>query len=95
MTTKQYELEYIIDKIENEIDFVDVKPYSHNIIALWLKILEEQYGKDEVFEIINNSDLYHLGWGHIVDEQIEEWKKKAAEKMAKKKKLKIVNSSDN
>ena len=48
-----------------------------------------------MFEIINNSDLYHLGWGHIVDKQIEEWKKKAAEKMAKKKKIKIVNSSDN
>jgi len=91
MTTEQYELEYIIDKIYDEIDFVDVKPYSHNIISIWFRILEEQYGKGEVVEIINNTDLYDAGWGWIVDEYWEERDRKRQEKKAKKKKLKIVN----
>ena len=34
----------IINKIKEEIPYVDIKPYSHNIISLELRILGENYG---------------------------------------------------
>lgn len=56
----------IINKIKAEIPFVDVKPYSHNIINLELDILGERYGQEEVVELVKHTDLKILGWGYII-----------------------------
>ena len=56
----------IIEKIKQEIPFIDVKPFSHNIISLELRLLEEKYGEKEVYNLINSTDLKYKGWGHIV-----------------------------
>jgi len=56
----------IISNIKAEIPFIDIKPYSHNIISLNLTFLEEQYGKDEVKKIVKETRLKHKGWGHLI-----------------------------
>ncbi len=58
--------EQIIKKIKQEIPFIDVKPFSHNIISLELRLLEEKFGEEEVYNLINSTDLKYKGWGHIV-----------------------------
>jgi len=58
--------EQIIEKIKQEIPFIDVKPFSHNIISLELRLLEEKFGEEEVYNLINSTDLKYKGWGHIV-----------------------------
>lgn len=58
----------IIEKILEEIPFVNIKPYSHNIIGLELRILEENYGKEEVIKLVENTQLKNLGWGYILEE---------------------------
>ena len=45
----------IIEKIKQEIPFIDVKPFSHNIISLELRLLEEKYGEKEVYNLINSN----------------------------------------
>lgn len=58
--------EEIIAVIKKEIPFVDVKPFSHNIINLELNILEEVAGEQAVIELIKTTQLKNLGWGWIV-----------------------------
>tara|TARA_R110000824_G_scaffold344865_1_gene531503 strand:- start:462 stop:689 length:228 start_codon:yes stop_codon:yes gene_type:complete len=60
--------EEIIAKITKEIPFVNIKPYSHNIISLQLTMLEEIGGEEAVVALINNTELCLLGWGYIVEE---------------------------
>jgi len=54
--------EQIMKLIEQEIPFVDIKPYSHNIIGLYLNLLSNRVGKEQVFQYIKNSPLIGLGW---------------------------------
>ena len=53
----------IIDKIKKEIPFIDVKPYSHNIINLLLSKLAEEYGEEEADKLIKSTKLKDMGWG--------------------------------
>lgn len=60
--------EQIIEKIKQEIPFVDIKPFSHNIISLELRLLEKKYGEEEVKNLIKSTKLKDLGWGHFIEE---------------------------
>jgi hypothetical protein len=59
--------EEIINKIKKEIPYVDVKPYSHNIIGLELNVLAEKYGQEEVEKIVRETNLKNIGWGYILE----------------------------
>ena len=48
--------------IENEVGFVDIKPYSHNIISICLRAISKNYGKKEANKAINDFKLEKLGW---------------------------------
>ena len=54
--------EEIIATIKKEIPFVDIKPFSHNIISLELRLLEEVAGEEVVVDLINSTKLKDLGW---------------------------------
>ena len=60
------EKQKIINTIKAEIPYIDVKPYSHNIIQLELDILEKHYGIEEVLKLIETTELKNLGWGYIL-----------------------------
>ena len=49
-------------KIMDERKFVDIKPYSHNIISLRLKIVSDKLGQAEANKLIKMCDLEELGW---------------------------------
>ena len=52
-------------KIMEEIVWVDIKPYSHNIIGLELRIISDKYGKDISNYIIRTTDLNKMGWHEV------------------------------
>jgi hypothetical protein len=58
-------LKELRNDIKKEVPFVDIKPYSHNIISICLQILSEDYGKDEANRAIRDFDLDKLGWREI------------------------------
>jgi hypothetical protein len=49
-------------KIRKEVPYVDVKPYSHNIISLVLRQISLSYGDDEANKAIRDFGLKSLGW---------------------------------
>ena len=66
MTKKQQEarLAELYAKIEREVEFVDVKPYSHNIISLILRTISEEFGYNKANEAIDEFGLVLLGWNY-------------------------------
>lgn len=57
-------------KIINEIPFVDIKPYSHNIIGLQLEMMSKLFNtEDEFIHYIKNNfpELKELGWTQYWD----------------------------
>jgi len=58
--------------IRNNIPFVDIKPYSHNIINLTLFSIVDQLGDDVAKKIIATTKLKDLGWGCWLDEPYKE-----------------------
>jgi hypothetical protein len=54
------------ETIESEVDFVDVKPYSHNIISLALQAISKMWGKEEANKAIDEFQLEDLGWKKVL-----------------------------
>jgi hypothetical protein len=59
-------LQQIRDKIENEVMYLNIKQYSHNIIGLYLRSIDEKFGRDEMENAVYDFDLHYKGWGHLV-----------------------------
>lgn len=51
-----------VRRISREIPYVNIKPYSHNIISLCLQAISQEFGKDKANEIIRKYGLKKLGW---------------------------------
>ena len=62
----------ILTKIDEEIPYIDIKPYSHNIIGLQLDMLEKLTNEDNIKKVVKEKGLDKLGWGHILEEEEEE-----------------------
>jgi hypothetical protein len=54
-----------IRAIENEVMFVNVRPYSHNIINISLQAIAENYGREAANKVIEDQDLERLGWHKV------------------------------
>ena len=61
--TKETTLKQLRKSVEKESEFVDEKPYSHNIISLLLREIDSKFGKKAANETIEMYDLESLGWG--------------------------------
>ena len=48
--------------ILEEKAWVDIKPYSDNIISSTLRIIDEKFGKEIVNDVIVSMGLEELGW---------------------------------
>ena len=57
----------LLRKVVEEIPYIGVRPYSHNIISLNLRIIEQKFGTRAVEAIIEMTDLKDLGWGYIIN----------------------------
>jgi len=49
-------------KIQKEVPYVDIKPYSHNIINVVLRQIAKEFGKDVANKTIDDFSLVKLGW---------------------------------
>jgi hypothetical protein len=49
-------------QILKEIPFVDIKPFSHNIISLELRLMSEEFGVQHANKIIVDYGLDKMGW---------------------------------
>jgi len=54
-----------LNTIKREIPFVDLKPYSHNIIGIQLNIVSDKFGQEYANKIIIDYKLDKLGWSVI------------------------------
>lgn len=52
----------LVNKIRDEVNGVDIKPYSHNIISIHLREIAEMFGNEESNRIIDELNLEELGW---------------------------------
>jgi len=55
----------ILATIDKEVDYVDIKPYSHNIISCTLQEAAEEFGHMVVNDIIVEFELEALGWSKV------------------------------
>ena len=62
MTTNTTTLEDLRDEIDAEAEWVDIKPYSHNIISLLLRQIARTYGPAEADRAIRDFGLEEKGW---------------------------------
>lgn len=58
----------IIETIENEMEWIDIKPYSHNIIGISLSTLQKNYEwtDKDIVELVLQLGLDKMGWGYLV-----------------------------
>lgn len=62
MIKNKKRLAELYTQIEKEVEFVDVKPYSHNIISLILRTISKEFGYNKANEAIDAFSLKSLGW---------------------------------
>lgn len=68
MLKSDEELSKIHARIEMQVPYVGVKPFSHNIISMWLGYIAKEFGEDQANEAIDKFDLESLGWAKINEE---------------------------
>lgn len=56
------EYQKIVNSIDREIDYVDIKQYSHNIISLKLQSAAKKFGNEVANDLIDEFGLEDLGW---------------------------------
>tara|TARA_R110000824_G_scaffold42883_2_gene125637 strand:+ start:1292 stop:1543 length:252 start_codon:yes stop_codon:yes gene_type:complete len=60
-------------EIEEELKYVDIRPYSHNIVGLKLQQLHNiSLVNFKLIIYMNKKQLNKKGWRHLVDEYCEE-----------------------
>lgn len=50
------------ERIERELEFLDIKPYSKNIIEARLRGAAQKYGKTAANQLIDDMGLQYYGW---------------------------------
>jgi len=60
--TKTKTLPRLRQKIIEELPYVDLKPYSHNIISLCLREIANKCGRDMANKTIDELGLKYYGW---------------------------------
>ena len=61
----------LIKAIKDQIPYVDIKPYSHNIIGLKLQMLSTEYGQEEANKLIRETKLKDIGWTVIEEDECD------------------------
>jgi len=50
------------EKIAAQVDYIDIKPYSHNIISIVLTRVSNVHSKEEANKLIDEFSLEDYGW---------------------------------
>lgn len=62
MTKKEGYLQESYEQIEQELEYLDIKPYSKNIIESRLRAVAHKYGYAEANKLIDDLGLQYYGW---------------------------------
>ena len=59
----------VLWNIHEENRFIDIKPYSHNLVMINLTILENnhQYDAEKIKLVVRSFGLDKKGWKHLLD----------------------------
>lgn len=52
----------LVVKIFSELPYINIKPYSHNIISITLLIIENEYGEKKAIDAMKICRLDKVGW---------------------------------
>ena len=68
--TKLKELKELQKDIINELVMVDIRPYSHNLVGLYLQQLDKEYGNEEIIKILKLKPKLWAkkGWKYLLKE---------------------------
>ncbi len=55
----------IVDKIDENVDYIDLKPFSHNIIGMLLREASEKFGDSVANDLIEEFGLERQGWSKV------------------------------
>jgi hypothetical protein len=69
-------MESIIAKINAEKRWIDIKPYSHNIVSSLLLSLSKHLTLEEMRMFVRDSGLYDMGWKGYEKTSEEEYEKR-------------------
>ena len=69
-------------RIIHEREWVDIKPYSHNIISLTLRVVASKYGQEEANKLIDECELEILGWKKVKIEIVSQKPEKPTKEFA-------------
>jgi len=50
------------EEIAAQVDYIDIKPYSHNIISIVLTRVSKVHGNEETNKLIDKFGLEDYGW---------------------------------
>lgn len=59
---KEKTLKEWLETIEDQVEYVDVRPFSHNIISLALLAISKKWGTKKANKAIKDFGLDKLGW---------------------------------
>lgn len=59
----------IVANIDKEVDYIDLNPYSRNIIRDCLRIASNMFGIDVANDLIEEFELEKKGWSKIHSEE--------------------------
>lgn len=62
---KQIKINDLQVSIEDEMEFVDARPYSHNLISIRLSMISKLGGVKEANRVIGELGLEELGWRKV------------------------------
>ena len=65
-TETKKDIERLLSK---EVPYIDLKPYSHNIVSLTLQIAAKNYGNEYANHLIDKFKLEKLGWSKVNGQQ--------------------------
>lgn len=52
-------------RINYELSYIDIKPYSHNMISIILTLVAKEDGKDAANSLIEEFELEKRGWEKV------------------------------
>jgi hypothetical protein len=66
-TKNPEELETLVSILDESL-FIDIKPYSHNLVMINLTILQKnhQYDKEKIALVVKTFGLDKKGWKHLL-----------------------------
>ena len=62
MSGKANKKRELTNRIRREVQWIGIKPYSHNIIGITLQQIDKEFGRDHAISVMKRYKLDQKGW---------------------------------